>query len=416
MTNNTSRKAMALCIIALFTVMSTIPPIAGCEVKRQCLAYDGISYGKLSEKLESGTPWDSDVIKTSISVNTGLPDLVFIELRAWWGSTNTTGLFVKYGVNNSGGTYNSNVPIVSNLSFFANGNKTSFDYIHQSPFFFPNIWYEGEILGGSYFFKMDEKPDTITAKADFTNLIPEANETNNNITVTVLMGVTISGTVAKNENGEIIPYGEIIELNLYDEESLSDFGYRHYWTDENGYYNMSLCPDEPLSESHVYSIMARATVENLEMLKESAPVKAGENATLDFIFEGLPPNKPAAPIGKRSGRINKTYNFFSSTVDQDGNDVYYKFDWGDGTYSGWLGPYSSGEKVWASHAWQNPESYYLKVISRDSLGTLSKWSDHARIYVGKHISIYQQILELFFQLLDDYIEKFTILDRLMEFM
>ena len=73
-----------------------------------------------------------------------LPDLKFLDLKAWWGETNTTGLFVDYDVINNGNTYYSNIPIISNLSFYIYDNNSLFGYINQTPLFYPSIWYESE--------------------------------------------------------------------------------------------------------------------------------------------------------------------------------------------------------------------------------------------------------------------------------
>lgn len=395
-----SRKILVMGVIFLFVGMSTILPIKGDEVKKQCLTYGRTFSMGFVEKLESEMLGNLPVTKTVVSFNNSLPDLEFIELRAWWGSLNTTGIFVDYDVNNSGDTCYSDGPIVSNLSFFADDNTTSFGYILQSPMFYPSIWYPGEILGGCNFFEMDKMPDTITVKIDFTNSIPESNETNNNLTISVVLGVTISGSIYKSENGEMIPYGGIIELNQYDEDSLSDFGYRHYWSDENGHYNMSLCPKEPLDISHIYDIMACDITENLKILKKSGPVKFGENTTLNFSF-GVPPSKPDKPLGRKLGKVNRTYLFFSSTSDPNDDQIYYKFSWGNGMYSDWLGPYASNEIVSASYAWNKSGSNSIQVVSKDSLGMLSKWSDPLKINIPENKQLNSQLLLRFSERLID---------------
>ena len=408
MTNVLSRKVLVFGVVILLVWIGIIPSMGGYEVKKQCSTHINTFSESLVGGLKSEMPENPSVAKTATSVNNGLPDLIFNGLRAWWGSLNTTGIFVDFDVNNTGDTYYNNEPIVSNLSFFADDNATSFGYILQSPMFYPSTWYHGEILGGCNFFEMDEKPDTITVKIDFTNLIPESNEANNNLTISVLLGVTISGSIYKNENSEIIPFKGIIELSQYDEDSLSDFGYRHYWSDENGHYNMSLCPREPLSEPCTYNIMARNTSENLKILKKSDPVKTGENTTLDFLFSGEPPDKPNKPYGRKLGRINRTYMFFSSSSDPNNDIIYYKFDWGDRTYSEWLGPYASNELVSASHAWSKLDTYTIKVISKDSLGMLSRWSDPLTINLPENKQLSNRLLPRFLERISEVISIFLI--------
>jgi len=374
MVDNLSKEIMVVSVILLFVGNSTIPPIVG-----------------------------EEVTKTVSLVDNSLPDLTFIELSTWWGSLNTTGIFVDYDVKNRGETYYSYRPILSILSFFADNDTNSFGYIIQKPFFYPYIWYKGEILGGCNFFEMDEKPDTITVKIDFTNYISESDETNNVLTISVPLGVTIHGEVYKKEKDEIIPFEGIVELNQFDEDSLNDFRYRHYWSDENGRYNMSLCPKEPLDEKHIYNIMACDTNENFKMIKNSQMVKSGENSTLTFLFEGLPPTKPNTPFGLRFGVLNRTHIFFSYNTDPDGDNLFYKFRWGDGSYSDWLGPYYSGEKIRASHKWNETGYYSIGVISKDSHGILSEWSDFKHILVNVNL--------LFFRFLDNIIDHFPFLQH-----
>jgi len=395
-----SRKILVIVTIFLFVGMGAILPIQGGEVKKQCLTHGRLFSFNFVGRIESEMAADYPSTKMITSFNNSLPDLEFIELRAWWGSLNTTGIFVDFDINNSGDNYYSEEPIVSNLSFFADDNTTSFGYIIQSPLFYPSVWYHGEILGGCNFFEMDEIPDAITVKIDFKNSIPESNETNNNLTILVLPGVTISGSIYKSVNGEILPYEGIIELNQYDDSSLSDFGYRNFWSDENGHYNMSLYPNEPLNISHIYNIMACDISNNLKMLKKSDLVKPGGNTTLNFSF-GSPPNKPNKPFGRKIGMANRTYLFFSSTSDQNDNQIFYKFSWDDGIYSKWIGPYSTNEIVSASYAWNKSGSNSIKVVSMNSQGMLSKWSDPLKIYIPENKQLNSQLLLQFFERLKD---------------
>jgi hypothetical protein len=89
----------------------------------------------------------------------------------------------------------------------------------------------------------------------------------------------------------------------------------------------------------------------------------------------LPPNTPNKPSGTNSGKIKKTYTYSTSTTDPDGDQVYYLWDWGDGSQSSWLGPYNSGATVNASHTWTVKGSYSIKVKAKDTHGAESNWSD-----------------------------------------
>jgi len=102
------------------------------------------------------------------------------------------------------------------------------------------------------------------------------------------------------------------------------------------------------------------------------------------IFTNDPPNKPDKPEGTNYGRIRISYTFSSKTMDQDGDKIFYKFDWDDGTNSGWEGPYNSNETVYVSHIWNSRGSYSLKVKAKDSNGAESVWSDPLPISMPKY--------------------------------
>ena len=61
--------------------------------------------------------------------------------------------------------------------------------------------------------------------------------------------------------------------------------------------------------------------------------------------------------------------------------MYYKWVWGDGTTTEWLGPYDSGEEAIASHSWNEKGIYDIKVKAMDSHDGISTWSDPTTITV-----------------------------------
>ncbi len=105
--------------------------------------------------------------------------------------------------------------------------------------------------------------------------------------------------------------------------------------------------------------------------------------SLQIAFYSNPPNKPDTPDGPSNGKIDVEYTYNSSTIDPDGDIVFYKFDWGDGTYSEWAGPYNSGQKVSFSHTWNKQGTYNIKVVAKDIHGVLSNWSDPLSISMPK---------------------------------
>jgi hypothetical protein len=88
-----------------------------------------------------------------------------------------------------------------------------------------------------------------------------------------------------------------------------------------------------------------------------------------------PPEKPTKPTGKTNVLWFKQYSYNSSTTEPDNDDIYYLYDWGDGNVSEWIGPYSSGEIVTASHEWTELRDYEVKVKAKDVWGASSSWSE-----------------------------------------
>jgi len=109
------------------------------------------------------------------------------------------------------------------------------------------------------------------------------------------------------------------------------------------------------------------------------------------------PNKPETPTGETNGNINTLYTYTTSTIDLDGNPVYYLWDWGDGTQSTWFGPYTSGATINTTHTWTKKGSYSIKVKAKDTLDAESDWSDPLPVtmpYSYQH-PIRQFLTELF---------------------
>jgi hypothetical protein len=120
--------------------------------------------------------------------------------------------------------------------------------------------------------------------------------------------------------------------------------------------------------------------------------------TLTFIGESnSPPEPPEKPSGSASGKINVDYTFTSTTTDTDGDEIYYKWSWGDGTFSNWQGPYTSSEEINIDHNWTKRGSYEIKVKARDEHRDESDWSEPFTIEV-KGFSFIQWLLELLQQI------------------
>jgi len=119
------------------------------------------------------------------------------------------------------------------------------------------------------------------------------------------------------------------------------------------------------------------------------------------IYSGVnqPPNKPSIPAGSTSGKPGTPYTYTTSTIDLDGDQIYYEFVWGDGTTSNWLGPYASDELCEAFNTWSKIGNYEIKVRARDTKLAYSEWSDPLAVSMPRNKivtnSLFQWFLEQF---------------------
>ena len=98
------------------------------------------------------------------------------------------------------------------------------------------------------------------------------------------------------------------------------------------------------------------------------------NPDLTMGVVSRPPETPEDPEGPDKWTIDIETTFTSVTTDPESNSIYYQFDWGDGTDSGWVGPFASGQTGEAEHAWSELGDFQIKVRARDEYDVTSDWS------------------------------------------
>jgi hypothetical protein len=181
-----------------------------------------------------------------------------------------------------------------------------------------------------------------------------------------------TGRLASDPPGEMAPPVLLKEgeatYNLID-------GYgRNRWGD------YSLCSLDPIKQTF-WTIQEYAHSHN----------ESGENRWGTWIGElafNQPPETPDILDGPDEGVIGVEYTFTAVTTDPDGDYIYYMYDWGDGTYSEWLGPFQSGEHAEGLHEWEDLGNYNVRVKAKDGY-IESNWSPAHQINIieGPHLEI-----------------------------
>lgn len=93
-----------------------------------------------------------------------------------------------------------------------------------------------------------------------------------------------------------------------------------------------------------------------------------------IVIINIPPSPPDI-FGDTFGEVGQELIYSAVTTDPNDDDIFYMFDWGDGSQSDWLGPQPSGEEVEATNSWDSAGTYFVKAKAKDSpLGEESDWS------------------------------------------
>jgi subtilisin family serine protease len=133
-----------------------------------------------------------------------------------------------------------------------------------------------------------------------------------------------------------------------------------------------LSQDPTLSNDEIREII-RA---NVDIIEPDEYIGTGRiNAYKALSRYNTQPDIPVTPSGRTNGRPGREYTFTTSATDEDGDGLYYFWDWGDGNYSEWIGPFDSGEECEASYTWQQEANFSIKVKTKDGKGGESYWSE-----------------------------------------
>jgi hypothetical protein len=133
-----------------------------------------------------------------------------------------------------------------------------------------------------------------------------------------------------------------------------------------------LSQDPTLTQDEIRKII-RANVDTYE--SEEYIGTGRINAYKALTRYNIQPEIPDKPAGRTNGRPGREYSFTSSATDSDDNQLWFFWDWGDGNYSEWLGPFVSGEECEASYTWQQGANFSIRVKVKDGNGGESYWSE-----------------------------------------
>lgn len=174
-------------------------------------------------------------------------------------------------------------------------------------------------------------------------------------------------------------FGRVLKNNTYS-TTLS------IWNNGSDYLYWNLLPSAAWIHVHPENGISNGTIDIisveigttlLDYSQTHANVTILTNAGNGVFFIDFTLNhKPLPPLlfGSFNGSVRKEYYYTISGEDVDNDSLYYYIDWGDGSNTGWIGPFENSEEVVQSHSWIKPNTYELKAKSKDEYGEESQWT------------------------------------------
>gem|GEM_PF-5452210 len=125
----------------------------------------------------------------------------------------------------------------------------------------------------------------------------------------------------------------------------------------------------------VYAVSAQLMDENGALSDWSEPLVV-------VVENNVAPLTPSPPTGPSSLQINEIGIYVTHTTDPNQDEIQYRFDWGDGTFSDWSDFVGSGEAFSLQYSWPDVGTYLVKSQARDDQGVLSSWSEALSVVVS----------------------------------
>jgi transglutaminase-like putative cysteine protease len=199
------------------------------------------------------------------------------------------------------------------------------------------------------------------------------------------------------------PYGWIpVDPNLSDKNGTHDY-HKHFGMIESNFLVTQLCggPSRYLEWNYNSNRVINPDPELGEVLRN----RGGRWLVYTIMFPIIP-LKPSGPI---KGKANENYIYKTTTFDNFDNNLWYWWDWGDGTNSGWIGPYENNETCEASNSWKSDGNYVIKVKAKNRNGWESYWSEPLEVFIPRY-----RIKDINIPIFERFFNLFPILERVLK--
>ena len=250
----------------------------------------------------------------------------------------------------------------------------------------------------AYTYHAWSQPGTFTVRAQAMDEYGALSDWSTGISVTISSGNAPPGT-PEAPQGPItgLPGGSYTYSAITTDPEGDDIRYYFDWDDGSGDWTSLVSSGRSVAKTHSWDTSGSYLV-RVKAQDEHGAESTWSPALSVTISGNRPPDQPERPTGPQVGKKGRSYAYLSVTTDPDGDQLYYLFDWGDGTQSSWTGPYTSGQTVTVSHIWNSPGTYPIKVKAKDTFDQESVWSEPLTLampktFNGKWWDILQDIVD-----------------------
>jgi len=175
-------------------------------------------------------------------------------------------------------------------------------------------------------------------------------------------------TFTNNVNTEYIDY---TQLTLHHGGSIWGSDHNSFWDqgyDALFYFEYTETPYYHTSQDTMAHINASYAVKNICLCIATLAEMTGAS------FKSNPPTGVTF-TGPTYCVTNVAYTYSMVATDPDGDNVLYYIDWGDGTNSGWLGPYPSGQQASTQKTWSLIGTFNVRAKAKDINGVSGVWNE-----------------------------------------
>jgi hypothetical protein len=176
-------------------------------------------------------------------------------------------------------------------------------------------------------------------------------------------------------------YNDYIELTVVPSGYASNSDHASFW---NYNYNAIMYHEYEFNQYYHSSqdIIANMDTDYCTRISKLMVATLADLAQVSSF--NTPPEKPIL-AGPSSGIEGEELTFSATTTDFDGDGLYYKFNWGDGNLSNWIGPYESGVTMQTSYVWPEIGEYDVIVSAKDTNNSQGDWSDPLAVTINDNL-------------------------------